>query len=195
VSLAIPVAPRLSRLACILGVTAVALGGVSRYVTRALFDADEFASRAASSLRDPRVSSFVAARISDAAIRQRPDLIAARPLLLGASEGIVSSESGRALARTAAREVHRGLLSEGGRDVLLSIPDVGILLQSALSSASPQLAAKVPKRVSELGVSLEQTRAGHMAVAAARAARRLTRLSLSLLTLGFLLLLACPVAT
>jgi hypothetical protein len=182
--------PRLARLLAALGVTAVALGGVSRYVTRALFDADEFASRAASSLRDPRVSAFVAGEISDAAIRQRPDLIAARPLLVGASEGIVSSEACRALARTAAREVHRGLLSEGGRNVLLSIPDVGILLQSALASANPQLAAKVPKRVSELGVSLEKTRAGQMAVTAANAGRRLARVSWSLLAVGFLLLLA-----
>ena len=82
------------------GVTAVALGGVGRYVTRTLFDADDFASRAASSLRDPRVSAFVATEISDAAIRQRPDLIAVRPLLVGVSEGIVSSEAGSALART-----------------------------------------------------------------------------------------------
>src|SRR4029079_8367744 len=151
---------RLPRLLCALGVTAVALGGVGHYVTRALFDPDEFASRAASSLRDPRVSAFVATEISDAAIRQRPDLIAVRPLLVGVSEGIVSSEAGQALARRAARAVHQGLLSEGGRDVLLSIPDVGILLQSALASANPQLAAKVPKQVSELGVSLQKTRAG-----------------------------------
>jgi len=62
---------RLPRLLCALGVTAVALGGVSQYVTRALFDPDQFASRAASSLRDPRVSAFVATEISDAAIRER----------------------------------------------------------------------------------------------------------------------------
>ena len=180
---------RLPRLLCILGVTAVALGGVGRYVTRALFDPDDFASRAASSLRDPRVSAFVATEISDAAIRERPDLIAVRPLLVGVSEGIVSSEAGRALARRAARSVHQGLFSEGGRDVLLSIPDVGILLQSALASANPQLAAKVPRRISELGVSLEKTQAGRMAVAAARAGRLLARVSWSLLAVGFLLLL------
>jgi len=180
----------LPRLLCALGVTAVALGGVGRYVTRALFDADDFASRAASSLRDPRVSAFVAGEISDAAIRQRPDLIAVRPLLVGVSEGIVSSESGVALARTAARSVHRGLFSEGGRDILLSIPDVGILLQSALASANPQLAAKVPKRISELGVSLEKSRAGQMAVRAARAGRLLAGVSWSLIALGVVLLLA-----
>ena len=167
----------------------MALGGVGRYVTRALFDPDDFASRAASSLRDPRVSAFVATEISDAAIRERPDLIAVRPLLVGVSEGIVSSEAGQALARRAARSVHRGLLSEGGRDVLLSIPDVGILLQSALASANPQLAAKVPKRISELGVSLQKTQAGRMAVTAARAGRLLARVSWSLIALGFLLLL------
>ena len=181
--------PRLPHLLCILGVTAVALGGVAHYLTRALFDPDQFASRAASSLRDPRVSAFVGAEISDAAIRERPDLIAVRPLLVGVSEGIVSSEAGQALARRAARAVHQGLLSEGGRDVLLSIPDVGILLQSALASANPQLAAKVPKRISELGVSLQKTRAGRMAVAAARAGQLLARVSWSLITLGFLLLL------
>ena len=181
---------RLPRLLCALGVTAVALGGVSHYVTRALFDPDQFASRAASSLRDPRVSAFVATEISDAAIRERPDLIAVRPLLVGVSEGIVSSEAGQALARRAARAVHQGLLSEGGRDVLLSIPDVGILLQSALASANPQLAAKVPKRISELGVSLQKTQAGRMAVTAARAGQLLARVSWSLMAVGFLLLLA-----
>ena len=169
--------------------TAVALGGVGHYLTRALFDPDDFASRAASSLRDPRVSAFVAAEISDAAIRERPDLIAVRPLLVGMSESIVSSEAGQALARRAARSVHQGLLSQGGRDVLLSIPDVGILLQSALASANPQLAAKVPRRISELGVSLEKTQAGRMAVAAARAGQLLARVSWSLLAVGFLLLL------
>ena len=48
-----------------------------------IFKAEAFAERAASSLGDPRVSGYVAEKLTDAIIEQRPNLIALRPLKRG----------------------------------------------------------------------------------------------------------------
>jgi hypothetical protein len=128
----------------VLALTVAALLSVAR---RALFYPDAFADRLTASLDDPRVASFVADRMTEAVIAKEPDLMAFRPLILGTARGAVLSSSFQALVRTAARTAHVGLFSEGGRTVIVSVPDVGVLLKSALAKANPALAEKVPMRV------------------------------------------------
>src|SRR5262245_54552177 len=130
-----------------LGVLAFAVGAMVSVVRRALFYPDAFADRLSASLADPRVAAFVADRVTAAVIEKEPDLTAFRPLIVGTARGTVSSASFRALVRTAARAAHAGLFSAGGRTVIVSVPDVGVLLRSALEKANPALAEKVPARV------------------------------------------------
>jgi uncharacterized membrane protein HdeD (DUF308 family) len=130
-----------------LGVFALTLGAILSVARRSLFYPDAFAERLAASLSDPRVAAFVADRITSAVLEQDPDLTAFRPLILGTARGAVSSASFQALIRTAARTAHVGLFSEGGRTVIVSVPDVGVLLRSALATANPAVAEKVPPKV------------------------------------------------
>jgi hypothetical protein len=139
-----------------LGVVAIALAAISSVARRALFYPDAFADRLAASLADPRVADFVADRTTSAVLAEEPDLTAFRPLIAATARGAVSSSSFRALVRSAARGAHRGLFSEGGRTVIVSVPDVGVLLRSALARANPALAEKIPVKVQGALASLGQ---------------------------------------
>jgi hypothetical protein len=113
------------------------------YANRVLFDADAFADRAAASLGDPRVAGFVGERIANGVIAQNRDLTAVRPALVGASRLVVGSEPFRALFRTAARSAHAVAFSEGAERVVLSLPDLGVLLRGTLSELRPDLAERL----------------------------------------------------
>jgi hypothetical protein len=122
-----------------------------------------FGDRAAASLSDPRVAAYAADRITNAVLEQSPDLTAVRPLILGAAEGLAASESMRGLARAAARSAHRAFFAEGTRQVVLSVPDMGILLRSAFRRASPDLAEQIPERIQAVAASLEVGWGGEIA--------------------------------
>src|SRR4029078_13013232 len=65
-------------------------------------------------------------------------------------------ESFQALVRSGARAAHASLFSGGGRTVVLSVPDVGVILRTVLAKANPALAERVPVRVQGVLASLGQ---------------------------------------
>jgi len=111
---------------------------------RSFFLPGPFADRTANCLGDPGVATFVADRITSEIVAQRPDVIGARPLILGTVTGIIGSRPFRAVARRAAWRAHQAVFSESSRGVVLSIPDLDVLIRGALGHAAPDLAAKVP---------------------------------------------------
>jgi hypothetical protein len=135
------------------GTILLAAGMVHLYADRAVFDARAFASRAAQSLGDPRVAEFVAERLADEAIAQRRDLTALRPLLVGTARTVVSSEPFRAGFARAARGAHAAAFSERAERIALSVPDLGVLVRSALAH-DPALAARIPATLRG-GIALE----------------------------------------
>jgi hypothetical protein len=137
-----------------LGVLALSLGAVLSVSRRALLYPDAFAERLVACLEDPRVAAFVADRVTRAVVEQNPDLTAFRPLIVATARGAVSTSGFHALVRATARTVHAGVFSEGGRTIIVSVPDLGVLLRSALSSAKPSVAEKVPARVQGVVASL-----------------------------------------
>ena len=155
-----------------------------------IFRSDAFAERLAGSLGDPNVSGFVAGKITDAVIAQRPDLIAVRPILSSATEGLVQSAPFRAIAKQGLQTAHATVFSRGSEQVLLSAPDVGILLRSALAGASPQLAAKIPDKVSFAAARLEKSRAGAVLARARVAWERTKWLTRILIFVAPILILA-----
>jgi hypothetical protein len=187
-SLRKPAGPFLAYLLGLTGLVLIWANALLIDATRGIFRADAFASRAAASLGDPRVSAFVAEKITDGIVAQSPDLTAVRPLILGTANGLVQSEPFRAAVRTALRTAHRSVFSEGGQEMLLSVPDVGILVKSALAGASPQLAAKIPERVETALADLPQGRISSAVVTAFRIWSRLRWLAGALLLIGPLLL-------
>jgi hypothetical protein len=175
-----------------LGITGLILLGLSALLidaSRGIFNGEAFASRIAASLGDQRVADFVAARITDGVVAARPNLIAVRPLIEGTAAGLVRSEPFRAAARASLRTAHHTLFSEGGSDLLLSIPDLGILAKSALAGASPALAAKIPDKVDAVLADLPRSRLGAGVVEARKIWTKLQWLQRTLFVLGPLLLL------
>jgi len=145
----------LSRAALLAGAACAALGAVGSTLSRSAFDPVAFGDRVAASLSDPQVAAYAADRITNAVLQESPDLTAVRPLILGAAEGLAGSDPMRGLVRAAARSAHRTLFAEGTRQVVLSVPDVGILLRSAFERASPELAAQIPERLQAVAASLD----------------------------------------
>src|SRR5437899_474943 len=120
--------------------TALIVGGAARGIIRP----DPFARRVAATLSDPRVAGYVASRITDAIVAQRPNLVSVRSLIEPAMTGVVSSAPFRAVVRTSARAAHRSLFESVGQNMVLSLPDVSVLVRGALQNINPELAAKIP---------------------------------------------------
>jgi hypothetical protein len=173
-----------------LGILALAVSAMSSVARRALFFSDNFANHVAASLKDPRVASFVADRITNAILKENPDLTAFRPLILATTHGAVASTPFQALMRTAARSAHASLFSETGRDVIVSVPDVGVLLSSALSKANPSLAQKIPARVTGTVASLGASGIDRFVLRLGRIVRRSAWLTLILFAFGLVAALA-----
>ena len=181
--------------ACLVaGLVVLLLGVLLADVARGLFTADGFANRAAVSLRDPRVAAFVADRITDGVLHESPDLTSFRPLLRATAQSVVGSEAFGALARQAARRAHQAVFSERSRKVLLSVPDVGLLLRNALQNASPELAGKIPRRANALVASLQTNRTAEVVVDVWRLGRRVTWFGILGMVAGPLLLAVVLVA-
>ena len=127
-----------------LGAIVAGVGGFFVITTRSVLDPARFGANVAASLSDDRVAGYVAIQLTDAIIAQRPNLLAVRPVLLSTVQPIVRSTPFRAIVARTARTTHRFFFEQAGSRIVLSLPDVGAVVRSALSQASPELAAKIP---------------------------------------------------
>jgi hypothetical protein len=148
----------------ILGIAAIAGGAAIGTIRRGLFDSEVFAQRLAYALNEPRVAAFVAEQITDVVVREKPDLVAVRPVLRATAQSVVSTDAFQSVVRLTAREAHAAMFSRGGRNLLLSVPDLGLILRGALANASPTLAARVPARLSTVIAHFGQGRASRFIV-------------------------------
>lgn len=119
------------------GLVVLALSLLMLYVGRILLSSDTFAERVSESLDDPRVGEFVALRITDAVIAQQHDLTALRPILVVVTRGVVTSPPFRAMLRPAVSKAHEALLSSTAENILLAVPDVGVLIRESLKAVGP----------------------------------------------------------
>ena len=126
------------------GAIVAGVGGFFVITTRSVLDPARFGANVAASLSDDRVAGYVAIQLTDAIIGQRPNLLAVRPVLLSTVQPIVRSTPFRAIVARTARTTHRFFFEQAGSRIVLSLPDVGAVVRSALSQASPELAAKIP---------------------------------------------------
>ena len=127
-----------------LAALALTVGVLAQFANRTIFSADGFADRTEATLRSPAVSAELARRMTDGAIRAQPDLIAVRPLVTGAAEGVVSSAAFRSVVRAAARDVHRSVFDRDATTVTLTVVDAGVLLNEAVNHLRPDLAQRIP---------------------------------------------------
>jgi hypothetical protein len=137
-----------------LGVILTVLGAFARDAARGVLDGESMADRTAARLHDPRVADFVADRLTNAVLAEKPDLVAFRPIIAATAGGIVETAPFRAIVRSAVRAAHRSAVSTTGQRVLLSLPDVGVLVQSAVQSMSPEMAERIPPRIEAFAADL-----------------------------------------
>jgi hypothetical protein len=166
------------------GVSLVVLALLLAYANRVVYDPAEFADRSALALGDPRVAGFVAERIADQAIARRPNLVAVRPVVVGAARTVVGSDAFRALFRTASQRAHELAFSKGAQNVVMSLPDFAILLNGAMSRMDPRLSERLPTPLgAQLGKDIENA-LGAGALRLLQAASRLRRFARLALLLG-----------
>ena len=159
----------------VLGAIAFGLGALSYVLSRNLFDPVIFGRRVADSLSDPGVSAWAADHLTNEIIRAKPDLIAFRPMLDSAEQAILSSRMFRPVVERAAQEAHHVAFSEGSRRVLLSLPDLNVLVHEAVQNASPALAAKIPKSLDATIARVTEGSTAGVLLDAARIGRQLGR--------------------
>jgi hypothetical protein len=153
------------------GAVCFGLGAVSFVLSRNIFDPAAFGRRAADSLSDPGVAAYAADLVTDRIILRKPDLIAFRPILLTASETVISSNAFRAVVQRAATRAHDAAFSQASQRVLLSLPDLNVLVHEALVNANPALAAKIPASIDPTIARLANSGASSFLLKLARAGR------------------------
>ena len=75
----------------VLAALAVILALISGYASRALFNPDQFADRAAAALQDKAVSDELGRRVADELVITDPNLIAVRPVIEDVLSSVVRS--------------------------------------------------------------------------------------------------------
>jgi hypothetical protein len=172
------------------GVSLVVLALLLAYANRVVYDPAEFADRSALALGDPRVAGFVAERVADQAIARRPNLIAVRPVVVGAARTVVASDAFRAIFRSASQKAHELAFSKTAESVVLSLPDFAVLLNGAMSRMDPRLAERLPSPLgAQLGKDIENA-LGAGTLRLLQATSRLRRFARIALLLGVASLLA-----
>jgi hypothetical protein len=174
----------------ILGVVLVVICGATVYFGRAVLDRDAFAARLVSALDRPHASAFVAEQISDRLVAAKPDLIGVRPLIIAIAESTVRSNAFESLALRGARNAHHLALSDGAEQLLLSIPDVHILLRGALAAVDPDLARSLPEEEQAIVETRPADSVATLVVTLLRDAAHIRLLARLGLVLGILLVVA-----
>jgi hypothetical protein len=146
------------------GTLALVVGVLLGYTTRSVFNSDSFAKRVAESLTEPAVSAFVAGKIADGVIAAKPDLTGLRPIIIAGGRSVVSSAAFRAAAKRAALEAHRAIMSGTTEKIMLSVQDVGEILKATLAM-HPDMASKLPRRLSARLASLDELPPGNWRIA------------------------------
>jgi hypothetical protein len=173
-----------------LGVALVVICGATAYFGRAVLDPDAFSARLVSALERPGASAFVAERITEGIVAAKPDLTGIKPLILSISKSTVRTSAFEALALRGARNAHRLAFSEGAEQLLLSIPDVHILLGGALAAIDPEIAESLPDEAQPIAETRLSDNLSHAVVTLLRGASRIRLLARFGLVAGMLLIVA-----
>lgn len=128
----------------VLGLLLAGSSAVVAHLAHSVLDQDAFSARLVTALDRPAVAAFVAQEIAEGVVAANRDLTGVKPVIAAVAGALVRSSAFHALARRAAREAHALLFSKGAEQVMLSLPDVGVLLRGTLETVSPDIAQRVP---------------------------------------------------
>jgi hypothetical protein len=129
----------------VLGMPVLLVGTVAFYARQEVVNREAFADRALAALEDDGVRVVVRDEIVDGLIdRGSGDLVAARPLLESIVDVVIDSEPFRAIFRRAALEANRVFFVREKENALVDISDAAMLVELAMRSVSPKVAAEIP---------------------------------------------------
>ncbi|HEX5817863.1 MAG TPA: hypothetical protein VFY20_03240 [Gemmatimonadales bacterium] len=128
----------------IVGLLLAGASAAVAHLARAVLDEDAFSARLVAALDRPAVANFVAREIAEGVVAANRDLTGVKPVITAMAQAVVNSAPFHSLARRGAREAHALLFSEGAERVILSMPDVGVLLRGTLETVSPDVARRIP---------------------------------------------------
>jgi hypothetical protein len=158
------------------------------YVRYTAIDSNQFADRATSALRNDDVKSLIATEVTDQIVlRNQADLLAARPLIQSAAEGIVGGRAFTGLFRAGVRDMHAALFHREQGTLALTVADIGTVLSAALEQLNPGLAKKVD---SSKDVVLVRRDIGSFGATAAHVADQVQVLAIVLAVVAVLLIVA-----
>ena len=174
-----------TRVLVVLASLAIVLALVAAYARQAAVNSDQFANRATVALRDDSVRSLIAQKVTDEVIlKNKADLIAARPIIESVASDVVGGRAFTNLFRKAVRDVHRALFKRDQNTFTLTVADVGAVLAAALEQVRPQLAQEL--RSTER-VELVERNIGSVSATLADISERVQLLAILLLVLALAL--------
>jgi hypothetical protein len=136
-----------------------------------------FANRATATLDDPSVRDLLAERVTDRLVlRNRSELLTARPLIISAVSGIVGGGAFGGLFHRAALDVHRAVFDRDQNTITLTLVDVGTVASEALHELRPQLAEEIDASEASERITVVREDIGSVSGDLARLAERVRAL-------------------
>jgi hypothetical protein len=140
----------------VIGAVLLLIGGLALYAREEIVDQDAFAERATATLEEEAVAHAVSRELAaDVSNAGPPALISARPILESVFEALIATQPFERVFEQAARQANRILFTRE-RTVAVTLEDAVNVLRSALSSANPKLAEKIPKNLEPELARLEE---------------------------------------
>jgi hypothetical protein len=148
---------RISRALLLVGAVATYLAVVAGYTRSALFDSQSFGDRAVEAVRAEPVRARIAEAFTDELIRQEPQLISARPVIISGAESVLASRASGGVISRAARDVHRGLLTSDEPSIVVDLADLSVLVRAYLQTADAELdLSRIERAPTELATTLSE---------------------------------------
>ena len=140
---------RLSAALACLGAIAVLIGVPLTYSGHVLSDTGQFSNRATALLAQPSVRAVIAARVADQLVADEHIPAAFTPLVGRAVDLAIGSRAFRPIFSAAVADLHRSVFEQGSDTITLRLARVGSVIQNALKRFSPELAAQIPRSVTD----------------------------------------------
>ena len=136
--------PWVRRLLVAVGAAALLAGTLTAYARDIFLDADEFADRGVALLDDPEVRQSIAEQAVDALIGVEPDLTAARPLLVSATEFLIDTGTVRSLTRNGLYELHSAVLGGDAEGLVIRVADLLLVVNAQVRTLLPEINSVLP---------------------------------------------------
>jgi hypothetical protein len=129
-----------------IGAVALFVGALYAWAAPTLFDDRKFAARARAALDESPALREVVARtlVTDVIERNRPDLIAFRPVLIAAADTVVRTDTFGDVFESSVRQAHRFFTEEPTDNLVARANDAALLLIDTLRTVAPDVADRIP---------------------------------------------------